>query len=94
METKFNGTWGGVFGAIFVGGLLSIIPFVGFAMSYCYVMKYMVGNTVIGGKQLEFTGVWKGVWVPLFVTGLLAWIPALAPLRLERLKLANTAVKG
>ena len=93
METKFNGTWGGVFVASLVGGLLCIIPFVGFAMGYCRIQKYMVGNTVIGGKALEFTGTWKQVWVPLFITGLICWIPGMMALRSQRLWLSFTTVK-
>jgi len=94
MESKFEGTWGGVFVASLVMSLLCIIPFVGFAMAYVYYQKYMIGNTVVGGKKLEFKANWKQVWVPLFVTGLLIWIPALMPLRMERLKWKFTAVIG
>jgi len=94
METKFDGTWGGVFVASLVCGLLCIIPFVGFAMGYCYYLKYMVGNTIVGGKKLEFQASWGKVWVSLFITGLLCWIPGLMAYRLEKLKFDNTVVVG
>jgi len=94
METKFEGTWGGVFVASFVMGLFCIIPIVGFAMGYCYFQKYMTSNTVIGGKKLEFTGTWNKLWVPLFITGLLSWIPGLAMHRITKMQYENTAVVG
>jgi len=94
METKFEGTWGGVFGATFVAGLLCIIPFVGFAMGYCHAQKYFTKNTVVGGKRLEFQGTWTKVWGSLFVTALLSWLPGLASYRSQKLYWANTVVVG
>jgi len=94
METKFEGTWGGVFVASFLAGLIFLVPFVGFAIGYVHYMKYMVGHTVVGGKKLEFNCTWGKAWVSLFVTALLCWLPGLAMYRIEKLKWDNTVVIG
>jgi len=94
METKFEGSWGGVFVASFIMGLLCIIPLVGLGIGYCYYLKYMMSHTTVGGKKLEFKGSWGKVWLSLFITGLLCWIPGLATYRMEKLKWENTVVVG
>lgn len=94
METKFEGTWGGVFVTVFVGGLLCIIPFVGVALGWIHIQKYMVSQTVIGGKRLEFKATLGEVWGSIFITGLLSWIPGLAAYRMEKLKYNHISVIG
>lgn len=70
----FVGTPSSFFVMYLVSALMSLIPFVGFAMAYNYGAKWMAENTRLHGRQLTFQSTLGETWVFLIVNILLVLV--------------------
>lgn len=67
----FVGTPSGFFVMYLVGYLLMLVPLVGFAFSFNYMMKWLVANFKVNGQDLQYEASFGETWVMLFVGFLL-----------------------
>jgi hypothetical protein len=71
-KSEFNGGVGGFIGNLILMSIISIIPFVGFAIGYEKFLKWFFSHTVIDGAQMRYDGKWgkicKKVWIWAILT--------------------------
>lgn len=70
----FDAGPGDVFVVYLISGLMYLIPFVGFAMSFNYSAKWMAEHTTLNGRKLTYSAKLGETWVLLFVSVLLLMI--------------------
>ena len=70
----FVGEPGGFLVMFIVGYILMLIPLVGFAFSFNYMMKWLVANFKVHGQDLKYEATFGETWVMLFVGALLTII--------------------
>ncbi len=66
-QFEFTGSAGSFFINYLVSNLLSIIPFVGFALGFNYQASWFAANAKVNGKKLAYKAGFGEVWVLLFV---------------------------
>ena len=71
---SFVGTPGGFFVMYLVSYLLMLVPFVGFAFSFNYMMKWLAANFKVNDQDLQYEATLGESWVMLFVGFLLTLV--------------------